>query len=37
MSTILKFKYYGTPCNVKKIKTGDIEIITVLQNVVISD
>ena len=24
VSTILKFKYYGTPCNVKKIQTGDI-------------
>jgi len=24
MSTILKFKYYGIPCNVKKIQTGDI-------------
>ena len=24
MSTILKFKYYGTPCNVKKIQTGDL-------------
>ena len=27
MSTILKFKYYETPCNVKKIRTGDIENI----------
>ena len=24
MSTILKFRYYGIPCNVKKIQTGDI-------------
>jgi len=24
MSTILEFKYYGAPCNVKKIQTGDI-------------
>ena len=24
MSTVLKFEYYGTPCNVKKIQTGDI-------------
>ncbi len=24
MSTILKFRYYGIPCNVKKIKSGDI-------------
>ncbi len=24
MNIILKFKYYGTPCNVKKIETGDI-------------
>ena len=24
MSTILKFKYYGTSCNVKKFQTGDI-------------
>ena len=24
MSTILKLKYYGIPCNVKKIQTGDI-------------
>ena len=24
MSIILEFKYYGTPCNVKKIQTGDI-------------
>ena len=23
-STILKFRYYGIPCNVKKIQTGDI-------------
>ncbi len=23
MSIILKFKYYGTPCNVKTIQTGD--------------
>jgi len=35
MSVILK--YYGILCNVKKIRTGDIENITVLQNVVISD
>jgi len=24
MSIILKFKYYGTPCNVKKFQTGGI-------------
>jgi hypothetical protein len=24
MSTILKFEYYETPCNVKKIRTGDL-------------
>jgi len=24
MSIILKFKYYGTPCNVKKMQTGDL-------------
>ena len=24
MSTILKFRYYEIPCNVKKIQTGDI-------------
>jgi hypothetical protein len=24
MSTILKFMYYGTPYNVKKIRTGDL-------------
>ena len=24
MNTILVFRYYGTPCNVKKIQTGDI-------------
>ena len=24
MSTILKFRYHGTPCNVKKIQTGDL-------------
>ena len=31
MSTMLKFKYYGTPRIVKEIQTGDlIEIIKVL-------
>jgi hypothetical protein len=24
VSIILEFKYYGTPCNVKKIQTGDL-------------
>ena len=24
VSTILKFRYYGIPCNVKKIQAGDI-------------
>ena len=37
VSTILNFKYHETQCNVKKIRTGDFENITVLQNVVISD
>ena len=29
VSTILKFKYYGTQCNVKKIKADDCLIISV--------
>jgi len=31
VSTILKFIYYGTPCNVKKIQTGDLLRVS-LQN-----
>ncbi len=26
MSIILQLKYYGTPCNVNKIRTGDLRI-----------
>ena len=33
MNIILRFKYYGIPCNVKKIKSGDIlRISKVKQN-----
>ncbi len=36
MNVILKFKYYGTPCNVKKIQTGHIERFPIIAELVIS-